>query len=39
MGHKSAGKWRIQKDQLVSNPETNRVAGVTRCGSPEETWS
>ena len=39
MGHKSSGKWRIQKDQLVSTPEKNRVAVVTRCGCPEETWS
>ena len=39
MGHKSTGKWRIQKDQLCLDTETNRVAAVTRCGCPDETWS
>jgi len=39
MGHKSTGKWRVQKDQLCMETGNEPAAAATRSGSPEKTLS
>ena len=39
MGHKTTGKWRIQKDRLCLDRGRSRAVDVTKCGYRERKWS